>query len=78
MAKDVAAFLVWTGEPNLESRHAAGLSVVIFLLFGTILGYFAYRQIWHDAKRQVRVTGVLEPENQVKTRRAKSKQGVVG
>ena len=28
MAKDVAAFLVWTAEPNLESRHAAGLAVV--------------------------------------------------
>jgi hypothetical protein len=26
----------------------------------------------------VRVTGALEPENQVKNRRAKAKQGVVG
>src|SRR5437763_2734444 len=25
MAKDVSAFLVWTAEPNLENRHAAGL-----------------------------------------------------
>ena len=39
MAKDVAAFLVWTAEPNLENRHAAGLAVSIFLLFATILGY---------------------------------------
>jgi ubiquinol-cytochrome c reductase cytochrome c1 subunit len=78
MAKDVAAFLVWTAEPNLENRHAAGLSVAIFLLFATILGYFAYRQIWHEAKRAVRVTGVLEPENQAKNRRAKAKQGVAG
>jgi ubiquinol-cytochrome c reductase cytochrome c1 subunit len=78
MAKDVAAFLVWTAEPNLESRHAAGLSVVIFLLFGSILGYLAYRQIWHDAKRAVRVTGALEPDNQAKSRRAKAKQGVAG
>ncbi|HZU51036.1 MAG TPA: cytochrome c1 [Sphingomicrobium sp.] len=78
MAKDVAAFLVWTAEPNLENRHAAGLSVVIFLLFGTVLGYLAYQQIWHEAKRAVRVTGVLEPENKAKTRRAKAKQGVAG
>ena len=78
MARDVAAFLVWTAEPNLESRHAAGLAVTIFLLVASILGYLAYRQIWYDAKRSVRVTGVLDPENQAKTRRAKAKQGVVG
>src|SRR3954467_9357311 len=69
MAKDVAAFLVWTAEPTLESRHASGLAVVIFLLFGTILGYLAYRQIWYDAKRAVRPTGVLDPANQAKNRR---------
>src|SRR5690242_7798324 len=38
MATDVAAFLVWTAEPNLEARHAAGVAVVIFLLIATILG----------------------------------------
>src|SRR5690242_10279719 len=59
MAKDVAAFLVWTAEPNLESRHAAGLAVTIFLLVATILGYLAYQQIWYEAKRTVRVTGPL-------------------
>jgi ubiquinol-cytochrome c reductase cytochrome c1 subunit len=78
MATDVAAFLVWTANPELERRHAAGLSVAIFLLFATILGYLAYRQIWYEAKREVRVTGALEPKNQAKTRRAKSKQGVAG
>jgi len=78
MATDVAAFLVWTAEPNLESRHAAGLAVVVFLLFGTILGYLAYHQLWYDAKRTVRPTGPLNPENQAKTRRAKAKAGVAG
>jgi ubiquinol-cytochrome c reductase cytochrome c1 subunit len=43
-----------------------------------MLGYLAYRQIWYEAKRAVRVTGVLEPENQAKVRRAKAKQGVAG
>src|SRR6478736_1724611 len=57
MATDVAAFLVWTAEPNLESRHAAGLAVAIFLLIASILGYFAYQQIWYEAKRAVRITG---------------------
>ena len=78
MAKDVAAFLVWTAEPNLESRHAAGLAVSIFLLVASILGYLAYQQIWYEAKRAVRVTGALDPENQAKNRRAKAKQGVAG
>jgi ubiquinol-cytochrome c reductase cytochrome c1 subunit len=78
MATDVAAFLVWTAEPNLEHRHAAGIAVAIFLLVASILGYFAYRQIWAEAKRAVRVTGPLEPENQEKSKRAKAKQGVAG
>ena len=78
MAKDVSAFLVWTAEPNLESRHAAGVAVAIFLLIATILGYLAYQQIWHEAKRAVRETGPLEPKNQAKSRRAKSKQGIAG
>ena len=78
MAKDVAAFLVWTAEPSLENRHAAGIAVVVFLLIGTILGYLAYRQIWYEAKRSVRMTGPLDPQNQTKTRRAKAKQGVAG
>ena len=78
MAKDVAAFLEWTAEPNLNARHAAGIAVTVFLLFATILGYLAYQQLWHDAKREVRMTGALEPESQAKTRRAKKKAGVAG
>lgn len=78
MAKDVSAFLVWTAEPNLARRHAAGLAVVIFLLFATVLGYLAYRQLWASAKRQVRVTGALEAKNQAKSRSAKAKAGVRG
>jgi len=78
MAKDVSAFLVWTAEPNLERRHAAGFWVTIFLLFASVLAYLAYRQVWHDAKRQVVVTGALDPTNQAKTRKAKAKAGVAG
>ena len=77
-AQDVAAFLVWASEPNLGSRHAAGLAVSIFLLLAAILSYFAYQNIWHEAKRAVRMTGPLEPENQAKSRRSKAKQGVAG
>lgn len=78
MARDVSAFLVWAAEPKLMHRRAAGLWVTVFLLFASVLAYLAYRQIWHDAKRTVRVTGPLEPKNQAKSRRAKAKQGVAG
>ncbi len=75
MAKDVAAFLVWTAEPNLGNRHAAGVAGSVFLLFAAGLAYLAYQRIWHDAKRAVRVTGALDPKNQAKSKRAKAKQG---
>ena len=52
--------------------------MAIFLLIASILGYLAYQQIWHDAKRAVRPTGVLDPENQAKANRAKGKAGVAG
>jgi ubiquinol-cytochrome c reductase cytochrome c1 subunit len=78
MAKDVSAFLVWAAEPKLENRHRAGLAVLVFLLVATILSYLAYRQIWAEAKRKVRVTGPLEAQNQAKSRSAKAGQGIAG
>jgi len=50
MAKDVSAFLTWTAEPNLESRHAAGLAAVIFLVIFCFLTYGAYQNVWRDVK----------------------------
>ena len=50
MAKDVAAFLVWTAEPKLEARHAAGFAVVIFLLIFCFLAWGAYQNVWRDVK----------------------------
>ena len=76
MAKDVTAFLVWAAEPNLQRRHASGLAVIVFLLFATVLGYLAYRNIWATQKRKVRVTGPIDPENQAKRRRASRKAGI--
>ena len=78
MAKDVAAILVWTAEPKLEKRHATGLAVVVFLLFATVFGYLAYRNIWYGEKAVVRATGPLDPKNQAKARSAKRKAGVKG
>ncbi|MFV0622799.1 cytochrome c1 [Sphingomonas sp. ac-8] len=50
MAKDVSAFLVWTAEPNLETRHQAGLATLAFLLIFTLLTFAAYRNIWRGVK----------------------------
>ena len=76
MAKDVSAFLLWTAEPKLENRHRYGLATVIFLLVATILGYMSYQTIWAEAKRKVRPTGALAPENIAKRKRATRKAGV--
>ncbi|KQM63712.1 cytochrome C [Sphingomonas sp. Leaf17] len=48
MAADVSAFLVWTAEPNLESRHAAGLAAVIFILIFIGLAWGAYQNVWRN------------------------------
>jgi ubiquinol-cytochrome c reductase cytochrome c1 subunit len=50
MAKDVAAFLVWTAEPSLAKRHQTGWPVFGFLIFATVLAYLAKKQVWADAK----------------------------
>ena len=50
MAQDVAAFLVWTAEPELEQRHQTGLWWLGFLLFATVLAYLSYRNIWAEKK----------------------------
>lgn len=50
MSKDVAAFLVWTAEPTLQKRHQTGFPVVLFLIFATVLGFLAYRNVWRNVK----------------------------
>ncbi len=50
MATDVSAFLVWAGEPSLGKRHQTGWAVVGFLLFATILAWFAKKQVWSAVK----------------------------
>lgn len=76
MAADVAAFLVWTAEPNLQGRHKTGWPVLAFLIFATILGYMSYRNIWAEAKRKVEPKGALAPANVAKRKRASKKAGI--
>ena len=47
---DVSAFLIWTAEPKLETRHAAGFAAVIFLLIFCVLACGAYQNVWRDVK----------------------------
>ena len=48
MAKDVVAFLTWASEPHMEARKAMGVKVVIFLVFLSVLLFFAYKRQWKD------------------------------
>ena len=50
MAKDIAAFLVWTAEPKLAKRHQTGWPVLLFLIVLTGLAYAAYQNVWRDKK----------------------------
>ncbi|MBN8808588.1 MAG: cytochrome c1 [Sphingomonas sp.] len=49
-ARDVAAFLTWTADPYLETRHQAGFAAVIFLIIASFLAFGAYRNVWRDVK----------------------------
>lgn len=79
MAKDVAAFLVWTAEPRLENRHRTGIAVFIFLLIATVLAYLSYKQIWANAKRAVDPnSGPLKPENMARRELDKAEAAAEG
>jgi ubiquinol-cytochrome c reductase cytochrome c1 subunit len=46
MAHDVATFLTWASEPNLETRHRTGVKVFLFLIVAVGVFYAAKRKIW--------------------------------
>jgi len=48
MARDLAHFLMWAAEPNLEERKRMGIKVILFLLVFTGLLYAAKRKVWSD------------------------------
>lgn len=78
MAKDVAAFLVWTAEPTLENRHRTGWAVMFFLLLTTIFAYLAYRNLWATAKRSVGPHGPLDPDYREQIKDQKAERGISG
>lgn len=48
IAHDVATFLMWAAEPNLEARHTIGAKVMIFLTVFAVLMFFVKRRLWRD------------------------------
>ncbi len=48
LARDVAVFLAWTAEPELEDRKRLGLKVLLFLLVLTGMMFALKRMIWAD------------------------------
>lgn len=48
MSRDVAEFLAWAAEPELEERKRLGFKVIAFLLVLTGLLYASKRQMWSN------------------------------
>jgi ubiquinol-cytochrome c reductase cytochrome c1 subunit len=48
MATDVATFLSWTSEPELEHRKNLGIKVILFLIVLTAMLYALKRKIWSN------------------------------
>jgi len=48
MARDVATFLAWAADPNLETRHRMGIKVILFLLVLAGVLYAVKRRVWAD------------------------------
>ncbi|HEY3145801.1 MAG TPA: cytochrome c1 [Dongiaceae bacterium] len=47
-AKDVANFLTWASETDLEERHRTGIKAILFLVIFTLLAYATKRRVWAD------------------------------
>jgi ubiquinol-cytochrome c reductase cytochrome c1 subunit len=50
MARDVATFLAWAAEPEMEQRKQLGVKILIFLAILGGLVYATKRRIWADVK----------------------------
>jgi ubiquinol-cytochrome c reductase cytochrome c1 subunit len=48
-ASDVAAFLTWAADPNLDARKEIGLRATLFLIFLAILAIATKRKIWRES-----------------------------
>lgn len=46
MAKDVAVFLEWAGDPHASERKQTGLAVILYLLIFASVLYVSYATVW--------------------------------
>ena len=49
-AQDVAAFLMWTAEPQLVARRETGFQGVIFLVILSVMLYLTNKRLWAPVK----------------------------
>ena len=49
-ARDVAQFLTWAAEPEMEQRKRMGIKVILFLLVFAGVMYKVKKKIWADVK----------------------------
>ncbi len=54
MALDVAAFLMWTAEPQLMARKQMGFTAVIMLTILSVLLYLTNKRIWAPVKARAK------------------------
>ena len=54
---NVAAFLMWSAEPHLNNRKAAGLTGVLFLVVVSVLLYMTNKRVWAPIKAGGRPLG---------------------
>ena len=45
-ARDIAAFMSWAAEGNLEDRHRIGIKAILFLVIFTLIAYAVKRKVW--------------------------------
>jgi ubiquinol-cytochrome c reductase cytochrome c1 subunit len=50
MARDVATFLAWAGDPKMQNRKQMGVSVIAYLIILAVLAYISYRRIWRNVE----------------------------
>jgi ubiquinol-cytochrome c reductase cytochrome b/c1 subunit len=48
-AHDIATFLMWAAEPQMEARKHLGLQVFVFLIIFAFMMYFTKKKVWADA-----------------------------
>ncbi|MEE2878488.1 MAG: cytochrome c1 [Pseudomonadota bacterium] len=50
MARDVAAFLQWAGEPKQTQRKSTGFAAMIYLAILAVLLWFSFHRIWRNVE----------------------------